>query len=94
MAIKQLKPEPKHVLMDFNFSTIILTQQTAAKILSLLEEAEVIKSDWDDNRVNIKPNASFMLKPISNEKILGIKKAKLAGITYTQYLEVHPDDND
>jgi len=94
-----MKPtnEVKHVLLEFTYSSkLILPMQTASKILALLEEGESITSDWANDRTKITPDIEFTLTQISNEKILGVKKANLAGISYTEYLEVmeNKDDTD
>ena len=93
MAVK--KPEPKHVLIDFTYSEkLILPQQAAAKLIALLEEGECFESDWSPDKTKIKPDFGFTMSPIPNEKILGVKKAQLAGITYKEYLELQEEKTD
>ena len=96
MAIAKPKNEPKHVILEFTYNNkLILPVQTAAKILALIEEGENITSDWDSDRTKITPNIEFTMTQISNQKILDIKKANLAGISYKEYLYLKEEkDNE
>jgi hypothetical protein len=85
-ALKKIKPTENYLTLECNYSKLVLTYKDAIAVLAALANAEVIESDYSDDKVKIVPvvKTTYTVTPLSAEKYKDIKVAQLLGVTYEQ----------